>query len=222
MDETVSKCELDFCILLGLLKGQTVSMVSKLHKGVMIYAEDMELHPLGTQNLKIEDVEEELNKIPDKILKYISAVVLSPFSAAMDQYLQIRRGSGRTFATSLYQTGEIVIFQSPDDRETMKQRIIADLTILHEIGHIIDGRNKTEEKSFSRGAKWIAAWKQDGVKNRHQYLGYVSVNAGSLKSMSEDFADAFAMFVSQEGSFKQKFPNRARILEELNVYNTQN
>jgi len=212
--------EFGFQVLLGLPEDQTLPMRKTHYDHIKIYAEDV---PLGTQRLITEDIIEELDEIPKPILRHVSAIVLSPFSCAMDQYLRIRNDmEGKTLATVIPNTGMIIIFELPVDISEVKQRMEQEQTILHEIGHIIDKKRGLLEGNtyFSKGDKWNQARNRDNENRINQclYNGYVSEHAGASRSVLEDFAGSFVEFVKRPNSFKQQYPNRVIILEGLNVY----
>ncbi len=82
----------------------------------------------------------------------------------------------------------------------------------HEIGHLI-GQARSEDHTFCPPG-WYAAIKSDGPGN--------TVSAYAKESPDEDFAESWSYYIQdrqsgaqQLAAFRQKFPNRARVLDAI-------
>jgi hypothetical protein len=221
MADSNMDCSLGCCELVGFPENHTIRMTQTIYKNVNIYEEyrnQINEPVYGTQKLRTKDIENEIDKvdkIEPKLMNYISSVVLSPFSCAMDSYMiNIYMSSGKTFATS-YDDGKIIIFSIYNNAREARRRLEND-TLLHELGHIVDAKHGKDGKRVSMSEIWENAKHSDRVQTK--YSGYITRNAEVTKSMKEDFADSFVMFIKEPESFKRKFKNRASALESLNIY----
>lgn len=218
MDEEIVETEIRVYssdVINGLPKNQNIEWrdvitASKIH----ILEESV---PTGTQRLKVEDVIEELNKIPENIRKYISIIVLAPFSFSGDS-------AECPFASADWSKSEITIYALEHDREFLKKLLADHHTIAHEAGHILD-RNIMWGKGYSSYfLSYTPMWSraicadsqiQRSLKDLPPFL--ISTYAEDRQSIGEDFADS-VMLYSYETSkifLKDNYPNRYKILEEF-------
>jgi len=218
MDEEIVETEIHEYgsdVINGLPKGQKIKWrefitTSRIH----ILAE---YEPTGAQHLKVEDIIEELNKIPENIRKYISIIVLAPFSFLGD-------GAEDPFASADWSKSEITIYAFDHDRAFLKERLSDHQTIAHEAGHIID-RNIMQGKGYnsyylSYTPMWSKAMCADSKLRRldlDSSLFLISPYAESRQSIGEDFADSVMLFSyeTSKALLKENYPNRYKILEEF-------
>jgi hypothetical protein len=170
---------------------------------------------MGTQNLKTEDIIEELDKIPGNIRKYISVIVLAPFSfdGGADKPI---------FASADWSKSEIIIYAVEKDRAFLKDKLDRNHTIAHETGHIID-RNIMQSLEHSSNylsytpmwSKAMCADSQIARVNHDLPVYLISYYAEDRRSIGEDFADS-VMYYSYETSkvfLRENYPNRYKMLE---------
>jgi len=223
MDEVGSDIEV-ICVgrkyIWGLSEGQPVLMTKTMYEKVEIYAEH---EPIGTQPLKTEDIIEELNKIDKRLLKYISCIVLSPLEDSTDDNFKNRYNSEKDekpIAIMNPDTMQISIFARPCNRNDAKELISGHMTLIHEIGHLIDYKFGKDNKTISESKEWEYAVGEDTkIKKTEDDLPkyYVSLNSEKTKNIREDFADSFIYFMLEKSKewFRINYKNRNRILEEL-------
>ena len=204
----------------GMASGQKIKWKDTTYLGVHILEE---AEPTGSQRLITEDIMGELDKVPEKIRKYIQSIVLSPFNNEYDSYYCKRRGrEGPSFASADFFNGQITIYALPIDRSVLKSALSEHPTLSHEAGHIIDFQIQPIELGFfAYSPRWSKAICEDNkvMRTRQDLTTYlVSPNAEEVKSLREDFADS-VMFFSDDGCYKEflreNYPNRYKILEEL-------
>lgn len=203
----------------GMPEGQKIKWTDATTSSRIHVLEEYE--PIGTQNLKIEDIIEELNKIPPNIRKYISIIVLAPFNHPGQDCINKRIGRESTaFASGDWLNRQITIYAIPKERSILKETLSDHMTLPHETGHIIDGNIQRNMEFFAYTPRWTKAMCEDTkVEHITPDLPYyfVSPNAEDLKSLREDFADSVMYFSSSiyNKFLKTDFPNRYKILEEL-------
>lgn len=181
-----------------------------------------EFEPTGKQNLKTEDIIEELNKLPNNLRKYVISIALVPFGHPDQGYFNRRTGNsgGVAFASGDFVNCQITIYAIPKERSILKEALASHFTLAHEIGHIIDGVIQKESEFFAYTPKWTKAMCED-TKITHitpdlPYY-FVSLNAENMNSLREDFADSVMYFSSNiyNEFLKVDFPNRYKILKEI-------
>jgi hypothetical protein len=231
MDETASENanirEFGPDFVRGMPEGQTIWMVGTEYDDTTIWEE---CEPLGTQNLRSEDIIEELKKIPKSIRKYITSVVLSPFNSEADyafrEYFHAK--SLTAIANPNPYIKQVTIYAYPLSRIMAKQLISDNRTIQHETGHIIDYLIEasipgTTYKLFSRDDEWTAAMNED-IKMKQSEKAerglprfFITPYADRISWKQEDFAEAVAIYSveSNREKLKEYYPNRYKILEKL-------
>jgi hypothetical protein len=208
-------------IILGMPQGQKIKVKEAIYSGTHIVEE---YDFTGRQNLKIEDIVEELKKLPNNIRKYIKIVVLSPFIHPNDN------ADDPALADAKWEIAQVTIYASPCNRTTLKDILARHLTLAHEAGHIIDRRilQNTECTSYylSYTPQWTKAMCEDSKIKRissdlPSYL--ISRYAEHRQSIGEDFADSVMYFShpAQRAFLKENYPNRYKILEEFLEPTTQ-
>lgn len=218
MDEEIVKTEIHEYgsdVIVGMQKGQKIKWreiitTSRVH--ILV-----EYEPTGAQHLKAEDIIEELNKIPENIRKYISIIVLAPFSFSGN-------GAEDPFASADWSKSEITIYAFDHDRASLKERLANHQTIAHEAGHIID-RNIMQGRGYnsyylSYTPMWSKAMCADSqIVRAHKDLPLflISLYAEDRQSIGEDFADSVMWYSYEESKafLKENYPNRYKILEEF-------
>lgn len=206
----------------GLPEGQSILMTKTMYQNIEIYAER---DPIGTQMLRTEDIIEELNKIPRKLLKYVFCIVLSPLDNPLNSHFtkkySVPNGI-KSIAMVDSDMRQISIFKQVQncDRNGAKSDLSENMTIIHEIGHLLDSRFGQGSISLSKGEKWRLAMEEDASIKGIQASSpeyYVPGNARIFKDIGEDFADTFKYFMNDitKSWFVITFPNRNKILEEL-------
>ena len=207
-------------VIFGMPDGPKTKWKETAYLGVYILEE---YEPIGTQNLKTEDLINELGKVPNNIRKYITSIVLAPFSHPHQEWFNKRMGrEGNAFASANPELGQITIYAIPKERAILKETLSKHFTLAHEAGHIIDAVIQQPEFGFfAYSPKWSKAMCEDSrvERNRSDLPSYlVSPYAEEMKSLRDDFADS-VMYFSSEGRYKEflkeNFPNRYKILEEL-------
>jgi hypothetical protein len=218
MDEEIVKTEIHEYgsdVINGLPKGQKIKWSEFITTSKIHILEEYE--PTGAQHLKAEDVIEELNKIPENIRKYISIIVLAPFSFS-GYYAEC------PFASAYWLNSEITIYAFESDRAFLKDKLARHHTIAHEAGHIID-RNIMHGSGYSSNylsytPMWSKAMCADSqiMRVHEKWPSYlISPYAEDRNSIGEDFADS-VMYFSYETSkafLRDNYPNRYKILEEF-------
>lgn len=146
-----------------------------------------EAEPIGTQRLRTEDIIEEIDKLPENIRKYITSIVLFPFSFPDDDV------NDPVLASADWSKKQIIIYAISQDRQTLKDTLASNLTLAHEAGHIIDGcvlRNTGNSSYFlSYTPRWAMAMCADSKIKRTRDdlpLYLVSVYAEKRQSLGED------------------------------------
>jgi len=202
----------------GLQSGQTILMIKTIYENIEIYAE---YEPIGTQSLKTEDIIEELDKIDKKLLKYVSCIVLSPLECPRNlQYQILSNSNDKIIAEVDSITKQVSVFARECNRAEAKEIISDHITIIHEIGHLIDSNFKINNKCFSENKNWIDAMEEDNKIDQMQKdlpKYYVSESSERANSNKEDFSDSFIFFTYERSKqwFAHTYPNRNKILEEL-------
>ena len=184
---------------------------------------------MGTQQLKAEDIIEELNKIPENIRKYVISVALVPFTHPYKEHFiseeEVEDGWA-IIGSGDYCKNQITIYAVTLDRPTLKGVLRNELTLCHEIGHIIDGdarakaKLKTEGRFISHTLRWAMAMCKDNKNKRattELSSYFVSKYAERTYLLNEDFADSVKFFSDENcrAWLKQNCPSRYRILEDL-------
>jgi hypothetical protein len=205
-------------VISGLDAHQKIKFKDTTYQGVHILEE---AEPLGTQHLKTEDIKEELDKLPKNIRKYITSIVLAPFTHPHQDWFDRRSGrEGNAFASANPELLQITIYAIPQERNVLKDTLAKHFTLAHEAGHLIDGKIQPPEFGFfAYTPTWSKAICEDSrvKRNREDLPSFlVSSYAEELKSLRDDFADS-VMYFSDEGGYKEflkeNFPNRFRLLE---------
>ena len=158
-------CEYGPDIVLGMPKGQTIEMNNTIFENITIVDE---YDPSGTQKLKAEDIIEEIKKIPKNIRKYISSIVLSPFTHPYQELFNKRMGrEAKAFASADYERRQITIYAVPEERSCLKERLAKHFTLSHEAGHIIDGAILDPVMGFfAYNPRWVKAICEDSKIRR--------------------------------------------------------
>jgi hypothetical protein len=216
MDEEIVNTEIhDYgsSVINGMPKGQKIKWREFITTSRISILE--EYAPTGAQHLKVGDIIEELNKIPENIRKYISIIVLAPFSGD---------GAEDPFASADWSKSEITIYAFDHDRAFLKKQLADHRTIAHEAGHIIDRnimRNKGHSSYYlSYTPMWSKAMCADSKLRRLDLdpsLFLISPYAECRQSIGEDFADSVMLFSYETSKelLKENYPNRYKILEEF-------
>jgi len=145
----------------GLPEGQTILMTKTMYKNVEIYAE---YEPIGTQPLKTEDIIEELKQIDEKLLKYIFCIVLSPLDDLTDNNFKNKynlEADDKAIAMMSVDMKQISIFARTCNRHDAKQLISDQMTLVHEMGHLIDYKMGKDNKAISDSPEWKSAMEED-------------------------------------------------------------
>ncbi len=79
-------------------------------------------------------------------------------------------------------------------------------TYCHEIGHFIDYNTG----GYSSSSYWLTAMKDDEKTSGQKYVTPYGKN-----SLSEDFADSIAEYVTNRKEFVSRFPERYKLIKEL-------
>lgn len=219
--------EYDSSVVVGMPKDQKIKW-KDIETAFRIHILE-EHEPTGVQNLRAEDIIEELNRIPENIRKYVTSVVLAPFMCPYNDHFISKEEAedGWTIIGSGdYYKNQITIYAVPLDRSTLRGVLRNELTLGHEAGHTIDGdprakaKLKTEARFISHTPHWTMAMCKDSKLNRgNTELSsyFVSKYAERCNLLNEDFADSVKFF-SDEGCrawLKQNFPSRYKFLENL-------
>jgi hypothetical protein len=80
----------------------------------------------------------------------------------------------------------------------------------HEAGHYIDNVLGTNGVRYAESSVWTKAMTDDRIVS-----GDMSVTKYGENSNAEDFAESLAEFVRDYGTFVQKYPNRAKLIEQI-------
>lgn len=206
----------------GMPADQRIKMVPLVFKHITIWEE---YEPKGTQHLRAEDILDELRYIPNCIINYISSIVLSPFDCDSNDYWRKRTGDKGLvgIANPDPHTKQITIYAIPESRNILKQYLKDNLTIQHEVGHIIDFLTPSHGKFLSEGVDWSSAMLKDMEvkpveKMKHALpTYYVSDDAKELDTNPEDFAESVAIYSvkNYRMRFRKCYPNRCEILKRL-------
>jgi len=214
--------EYDSNVITSLPKGQNLKVKETKFLGVCILEE---ADPIGAQQLKTEDIIEELKKIPDYIRKFIISIVLNPFPHPDPDFFESNIGRKICpLATAYSAKGQIIIYAIPKERTVLRDTLAKQSTLLHEAGHIIDGIVPKGQERLAQYIAYTPRWTramcedskyQQEMYGRSQY--FVSPYAEELNSLREDFADSVRFFSDgiNDEILKANCPNRCKILEEL-------
>ena len=80
----------------------------------------------------------------------------------------------------------------------------------HEAGHYIDKTLGVNGVSYAESSVWTKAMTDDKMVS-----GNKSVTKYGENSKEEDFAESLAEFIRDYSTFVQKYPNRAKLIEQI-------
>ena len=83
-------------------------------------------------------------------------------------------------------------------------------TYCHEAGHYIDKSLSVNGVRYAEGSEWTKAMTDDRMIS-----GSKSVTEYGKNSKMEDFAESVAEYIRDDSTFIKKFPNRARLIEQI-------
>jgi len=214
-------------VIVGMQEGQKIKWNDiETSFGIHILEE---YKPSGTQQLKAEDIIEELNKIPENIRKYVISVALVPFTHPYKEHFiseeEVEDGWA-IIGSGDYCKNQITIYAVPLDRSILKDVLRKELTLGHEAGHIIDGdprakaKLKTKGRFISHTPQWTMAMCKDSkIKRASTELPsyFVSKYAEDAYLLNEDFAESVKCFSDEyfRAWLSQYCPSRYKILDDL-------
>jgi hypothetical protein len=215
--------EYDSDVITSLPKDQKLKIKETEYIGVHILEA---IEPIGTQQLKTEDIVDELKKIPSYIRKFIISIVLNPFPHPDPDFFEATIGRKINPLASAYSPkGQIIIYAIPDEeRGVLKDMLAKQSTLLHEAGHIIDGTvlrgQERAAQYLAYTPRWTKAMCEDSKYQQEMYGRshyFVSPYSEELNSLREDFADSVMYFSDgiNDETLKANCPNRCKILGEL-------
>lgn len=140
-------------------------------------------------------------KIRDKAQKTI--IFVDYYNPQDDYWIKTYKDFSHSYATG----GDEITFYRydyPHDDDYLIR------TYCHEAGHYIDKQLATQRRTFSREDLWVTAMAEDLFEN-----GKLSPTKYGENSNGEDFAESIAVFVKNERTFSEQFPNRAKLLKSV-------
>lgn len=156
------------------------------------------------QHITIKQLSEQFEKMPEWLQKQVTRIELTDYRNPQDSYWAKRYKikNFRSYATG----GKTITFYTND---TIPQNEILLGILRHESGHNLD-RNANR---ISMTATWNDAIKKDQRNNGG--LKYISPYANRANSVVEDFADSIDTYCENPAKFKELYPNRCAIIENI-------
>lgn len=156
------------------------------------------------QHITIKQLSEQFEKMPEWLQKQVTRIELADYQNPMDSYWAKRYKikNFRSYATG----GKTITFYAND---TIPQDKTLLETLRHESGHNLD-RNANR---ISMTATWNDAIKKDQRNNGG--LKYISPYANRANSVVEDFADSIDIYCENPAKFKEQYPNRCAVIENI-------
>lgn len=194
---------------------QPTKFVGTTYQNIIIWEE---YEPIGTQNLGVQDIIEEIKQTPEVIKNYITAIILSPYNHPNPKI--------DAFASQCELLGHIIIYGRSNNIEELKSRMRSG-TLRHEAGHIIDRKINPDWERFSWSTTWRNAQKHDARIGKGKFnfpINWVPGNAEKYSKeysiewgLEEDFADSVKFYSGNEALntlLKIFYPNRNKILRK--------
>lgn len=148
-----------------------------------------------------------LEKVPPFVLETTTEINLYEYDSYDDMYFSVAYNGDirKPFCSGASGGGsQINIWKS-------KLLTLDERTLFHELGHNIDAAlGKYEQTSWwtEKNKLWEEAIEKDGGRN-HAPSDYAKTN------VLEDFAESFANYMNDPSDFWERFPNRAKIIENF-------
>ena len=166
--------------------------------------------------LRLKEFENEISRMPKKLKEILKNVEIKIYdiecfessSASIDYFGKTRKLFKICAGTigneiRIYEHGISIYSGLPS---------IEYETIVHELGHIIDSK----VGNISEKQEWSAAIVEDEKMNNKK-----SVSSYGETSLKEDFAESIKLYYRNRDYFRENFPNRFKLLEELNNNNNK-
>ena len=173
------------------------------------------------QVLTAQKVSDLLDTVPDAIRKHCREIQLVDYYNPKDGYWGKTYNMKNFYSYATGGNGNITFYRNDTPRGFTSAVNNSDSwvrhTISHELGHTIDQKvatilGKSTTRFGSDGADYAKA-----ITDDFNFCGerWASPYGASSQSVHEDFADSVAEFVENPLSFKKKFPNRYKYIEEV-------
>ena len=174
------------------------------------------------QLLTAQNIADVLDTLPDEVKKHCKQIQLVDYYNPLDSYWSKRYNMSGFYSYAVGGDGKITFFRNDSPRGSTRSVNNSTEwvrhTLNHELGHTIDKlvssvlHYPTNSAYASDGTKYSLAIQADLA---HCGELWASSYAVSSKSYHEDFADSVAEYVTDPFSFKKKFPNRYKYIEEV-------
>lgn len=150
---------------------------------------------------KLEDITRMINNLPQELKDTIKEINISDLYNPSDKYWEFEYKNKGHISGMTGGNGEINIY------------IMGNFSgILHESGHCFDSVH-----NISSSKEWIASMEADSKINGNKMgiTDYADRAFNASGTRGEDFAESVNLYIINPESFKKKYPNRWKILNEL-------
>ncbi len=179
-----------------------IATTTEDYKGVKILYKGTNTTELEISAILLKDI---IDRLPEKLRLQLKEVVLLDGFDPTDVVAKYKyRGfENSPFFSAGASDGSII---------TLIPTVFDFGTLVHEIGHNIDSTLGSQDSGWwtNSESEWSNAKKAD-----MELSGEESVTEYGKQSLREDFAESLKLYIKDAEDFRKKFPNRARILEEI-------
>ena len=164
-----------------------------------------EKYDINKQTMAPDQAVEAWYKVPESVRKKAQKTIeFVDYYNPQDSYWKKKY---KNFTHSYATGGDTITFyryERPHDLDYVVK------TYCHEAGHYIDKTLGVNGVSYAESSVWTKAMTDDKMVS-----GNKSVTKYGENSKAEDFAESLAEFIRDYSTFVQKYPNRAKLIEQI-------
>lgn len=171
---------------------------------------------------EIDNIITSTNKLPENIRTYVGEVEVFDINAPTDAFSKERYGYDDAFhSAGRGGDGTVYLYNALSPKSTIYDRQEADLdsrygTIVHEVGHNVDSSLSRYQEL--EGYHWwtggSSEWEEAMIADK-AISGLDSPTDYGKNNKQEDFAESFKYYYLYTEEFKENFPNRYEIIDNI-------